>query len=118
MQSAFLFACRGFIIQFAGVVVVWLCIVPRANAQELLLPADREEIADQEPLNSWTLDKFPAQPFMKEIYWGSGSQQTPAFFRDSLVQYVARSYFLSRDNFDGTKSQAEAAGGWLAFRSG
>ena len=42
----------------------------------------------------------------------------PAFFRDSLVQYVARTYLFSRDNSDGTKSQAAAAGGWLAIRSG
>ncbi|MGZ5960729.1 MAG: OprD family outer membrane porin [Rhizomicrobium sp.] len=82
------------------------------------MPADRNEIADQERLSSWTLDKFPAQPFMKEIYWDRRSQEMPAFFRDSLVQYVARTYYLSRDNFDGTKSQAWAAGGWLAFRSG
>jgi len=32
-----------------------------AQSQEWLLPADRQEIADQERL-SWTLDKFPAQP--------------------------------------------------------
>jgi hypothetical protein len=52
--------------------VVVFCIgtVQQAAAQspEWLLPADRQEIADQERL-SWTLDKFPAQPFMNEI-WG------------------------------------------------
>ena len=88
-----------------------------AQSQEWLLPADRQEIADQERL-SWTLDKFPAQPFMNEIYWDRRVQEMPAFFRDSLVQYVARTYYFNRDNFDGTKSQAWAAGGWLAFRSG
>ena len=93
-------------------------IAPPADAQELLLPASRDEIADQERLSSWTLDKFPAQPFMKEIYWDRRAQELPAFFRDSLVQYVARTYYFGRDNFDGTKSQAWAAGGWLAFRSG
>jgi hypothetical protein len=118
MPSAFRSACSRFITLFAGVVAVWLCIVPRANAQELLLPASRDEIADQERLSSWTVDKIPAQPFMKEIYWGRTSQEMPAFFRDSLVQYVARTYYLNRDNFDGTRSQASAAGGWLAFRSG
>jgi hypothetical protein len=87
----------------------------RAQAQALL-PADRQEIADEE--RSWTLAKFPPQPFMKEIYWDPRSQEMPAFFRDSLVQYVARTYYMNRDNFDGTKSQAWAAGGWLAFRSG
>ena len=54
---------------------------------------------------------------MNEIYWQFPSD-TPAFFRDSLLQFVARTYYLTRDNFDGTRSQAWAAGGWLAFRSG
>jgi hypothetical protein len=54
---------------------------------------------------------------MNEIYWQYPSD-TPAFFRDSLLQYVARSYYLNRDNFDGSKSQAWAGGGWVAFRSG
>ena len=51
----------------------------------------------------------------EEIYWDRSSRELPAFFRDSLVQYVARTYYFDRDNFDGTKSQTWAAGGWLAF---
>jgi hypothetical protein len=86
-----------------------------SHAQQLL-PADRNEIADNERL-SWTLSKFPPQPYMKEIYW-QYSRDTPAFFRDSLVQFVARTYYLTRDNFDGSRSQALAGGGWAAFRSG
>ena len=78
--------------------------------------ADREEIADQERL-SWTLQKFPPQPYMNEFYWRYPSD-TPAFFRDSLLQFVARTYYLTRDNFDGSRSQAWAGGGWMAFRSG
>jgi hypothetical protein len=109
---------RGLIALSAGVVAVWSCVVPRVNAQELLLPASRDEIADQERLSSWTLAKFPPQPFMKEVYWDRSSQELPPFFRDSLVQYVARTYYLNRNNFDGTRSQAWAAGGWLAIRSG
>jgi len=54
---------------------------------------------------SWTLQKFPPQPYMNEIYW-QFSKDTPAFFRDSLLQFVARTYYLRRDNFDGSKSQA------------
>ena len=54
---------------------------------------------------------------MNEVYW-QYSKDTPAFFRDSLVQFVARTYYLTRDNFDGSRSQAWAGGGWLAFRSG
>lgn len=88
----------------------------RSQAQQLL-PADRQEIADEERL-SWTLSKFPPQPYMNEIYWKQYSSDTPAFFRDSLLQFVARTYYLTRDNSDGSKSQAWAAGGWLAFRSG
>jgi hypothetical protein len=117
MQSAFRSALRGLVALSAGVFAFGSCVATRADAQELLLPADRQETADQERL-SWTLAKFPPQPFMKEIYWDRGTQEMPAFFRDSLVQYVARTYLLSRDNSDGTKSQAMAAGGWLAFRSG
>src|SRR6185503_11109227 len=80
------------------------------------LPSSREEIADDEPL-SWTLKKFPTQKYMNEIYW-KHSSDTPAFFRDSMLQFVARSYYLTRDNFDGSKSQAWAGGGWVALRSG
>jgi hypothetical protein len=82
-----------------------------------LLPADRQEIADQERLSSWTVNKIPPQPYMNEVYWNMPAD-TPAFFRDSLVQFVARTYDLTRDNADGTRSQGWAVGGWLAFRSG
>jgi hypothetical protein len=99
-----------------GACVGSACAVTRSQAQELL-PPSREEIADQERLSSWNLQNFPPQPYMKELYW-QYSKDTPAFFRDSLVQYVARTYYFTRDNFDGSKSQAWAAGGWLAFRSG
>jgi hypothetical protein len=54
---------------------------------------------------------------MNEIYW-QFPPDTPTFFRESLLQYVARTYYMTRDNFDGSKSQAWAGGGWLAFRSG
>ena len=88
--------------------------VPYYTSQ--LLPTDREEIADEERL-SWTLKKFPPQPYMKEFFWQYPSD-TPAFFRDSLLQLVTRTYYLTRDNFDGSKSQALTTGGWIAFRSG
>ncbi len=54
---------------------------------------------------------------MKELYWQFPSQ-TPTFFRESLFQIVSRTYDLTRDNFDDSKSVAWAAGGWVAFRSG
>jgi hypothetical protein len=81
-----------------------------------LLPPSRQEVADEER-QFWTLKKFPSQPYMNEFYWHEPSD-TPAFFRDSLLQFVARTYYLTRDNFDGTKSQAWAGGGWVAWRSG
>ena len=87
-----------------------------ASSNSELLPADRQEIADEERL-SWSLKKFPSQKYMNEIYWQFPSD-TPAFFRDSLLQFVSRTYEFTRDNFDGSKSQAWAAGGWVAFRSG
>ncbi|MET0677239.1 MAG: OprD family outer membrane porin [Bradyrhizobium sp.] len=57
------------------------------------------------------------QPYTHEVPWGFGSD-TPAFFRDALMQVVGRTYYLKRDNSDGSTSQAWAAGGWIAFRSG
>jgi len=81
-----------------------------------LLPPSHNELADQERL-WWSLKKFPPQSNMHEVYWQM-PPDTPAFFRDSMLQYVARSYLLTRDNLNGTKSSAWAAGGWLAYRSG
>ena len=108
--------CKGLFAAWSIVICVGsLGMVTQSQAQQLL-PADRVEVADQERLG-WTLQKLPPQPFMNEIYW-QVPNDTPAFFRDSLVQYVARTYYLNRDNFDGSKSQAWAGGGWLAFRSG
>ena len=54
---------------------------------------------------------------MREFYWQLPSD-TPAFFRDSLLQIVARSYYLTRDNSNGSTSQAWTGGGWIAWRSG
>ena len=84
------------------------------STSQILSPS-REEIADEDL--SWTLKKYPSQKYMKEVYWQHASDK-PAFFRDSMLQYVVRTYYLGRDNFDGSKSQAWAGGGWLAFRSG
>jgi outer membrane porin, OprD family len=82
----------------------------------LLQPPSHDEVADEDRV-SWSLKKLPAQPYMREFYW-ENTPGTPAFFRDSLLQVVARTYYLTRDNSDGSKSQAWAGGGWIAFRSG
>jgi hypothetical protein len=109
------FAGRVVVAAWIGAGIGWAGTATQSHAQQLL-PADREEIADQERL-SWSLKKFPSQPYMNEMYWQLPSD-TPAFFRESLLQYVTRTYYLTRDNFDGSKSQAWTVGGWLAFRSG
>ena len=80
------------------------------------LPSSRVELADQDP-DYWTLKKFPSQQYMHEIYWNF-PVGTPPLLRDSMLQYVARTYYLTRNNFDDSKSQAWAGGGWIAFRSG
>ena len=46
----------------AGWIGTGVGAVTESKAQQLL-PADRQEIADQERL-SWTLSKFPPQPYM------------------------------------------------------
>jgi len=87
-------------------------------AYSQLLPAQRQDTEElEERAVFWNLNKFPSQPYMNEIYtqYPAG---TPAFFRDSLLQLAVRTYDLTRDNFNGSKSQAWTLGGWLGFRSG
>jgi hypothetical protein len=109
------FAGRVVVAAWIGVGMGWAGTATQSHAQQLL-PQDRVELADQERL-SWSLSKLPAQPYMNEMYWRFPSD-TPAFFRESLLQFVTRTYLFTRDNFDGSKSQAQTVGGWLAFRSG
>ena len=108
---------------FAGWVLVaawiaagigWVGTVNQSRAQQLRWDF-RNEVANQESF--WSLQNFPSQPYMKEIYWQYPSD-IPAFFREALMQYVIRTYYFTRDNFNGSKSQAWTVGGWLAFRSG
>ncbi len=105
--------------------VAWFFTVAPALAQtqasdggsiSSLTPPIKDDVANEET-GSWTLKKLPAQPYMRELYT-QFPDDTPAFFRDSLLQVVARTYYLTRDNSDGTKSQAWTAGGWIAYRSG
>jgi hypothetical protein len=97
-------------------------MITQSQAQQLLpeaqqlLPDSHIEVADQDRF-SWNVRKVPPQPFMNEVYW-QYSAETPAFFRDSYLQFVARTFDFTSGNFNGSKSQAWAAGGWLAFRSG
>ena len=89
---------------------------PDSGSISSLTPPIKDDVAN-EATGSWTLKKLPAQPYMRELY-RQFPDDTPAFFRDSLFQVVARTYYLTRDNSDGTKSQAWTAGGWIAYRSG
>jgi hypothetical protein len=101
---------------FAGWAGIALVTQAEAQTGSWLSPSWYEEVADQErPF--WTLKKFPSQKYMKEIYWQFRPETHP-FFRDSLLQYVARTYYLTRDNFNGTESETWAGGGWIAWRSG
>jgi hypothetical protein len=92
-----------------------LAQTPVLNPNSQLTPASRDEVGDQ--YEGWSLKKFPPQPYMREIYWQHPSD-TPAFFRDSLLQIVGRTYNFTKDNFNGTRTQAWTGGGWIAFRSG
>ena len=110
-------ACLGLI--FSGQANAQSPTAPQAAENprlSQLSPPLHDDIADQERA-IWTLKKLPPQPYMAEIY-RTFPPGTPAFFSESLMQFVARSYYLARDNFDKTKSQTWAGGGWLAFRSG
>jgi outer membrane porin, OprD family len=40
------------------------------------------------------------------------------FFKDTTLDLHPRTYYFVRDNFDGSKNQAWAGGGWLAYHSG
>ena len=104
-----------------GLCVGSIAAAPQVQAQSFnsqFYQINHDEVAEQQLLDRpVATTSLPTQAYMREVFWGS-SETTPAFFRDSLVQVVARTYDLTRDNFDGTRTQGWAAGGWLAYRSG
>ena len=133
---------RGFVRQIfvVGCIAIWAQLAGgQAQAQnnrstsEPTLPSDsrskletvtQEEVADEsvatKAVPAWQL---PPQPYMREVKWRDVMGKdfpadTPPFFRDSLLQIVTRSYYLTRNNSDNSRSQAWAGGGWLAYRSG
>ncbi len=88
-----------------------------------LEPPNHQDVAEEALQRQATPWKLPPQPYMREILWRDvmGKEfpaDTPPFIRDLLLQFVGRTYYLTRDNFDGSRSQAWAAGGWIAYRSG
>jgi hypothetical protein len=88
-------------------------MVTQSQAQQLL-PDSHIELADQDRF-TWNVKKVPAQPYMNEVYWRQYSAETPAFFRDSFLQYVVRTFDFTSDNFNGSKSQALTARSCLYF---
>jgi hypothetical protein len=42
----------------------------------------------------------------------------PPFFRDTDLKIHFRSYYLNRENPNGSENEAWAFGGWVAYRSG
>jgi outer membrane porin, OprD family len=108
-----------------GVCAGWLSAIAEAPAQTVAEPVTRQEVANEEiaaPTTTLPLYVLPPQSNMREVKWkdltGWDNSDIPAFFRDSLVQVVARTYYLTRDNSDGSRSQAATLGGWIAYRSG
>ena len=98
--------------------------VDESGSHSALEVPTREEVAEQALQRQVLVPyKLPPQPYMREILWRDAmgrefSPDTPAFIRDSLLQVVTRTYYLDRNNFNGTRSRAWAAGGWIAYRSG
>jgi hypothetical protein len=126
-----------FIIRWIIICTGWIGIAAQAHAQTSPSTAARTEAAAiDHPLNVPTRDevaeqrlgsaagwKLPPQLHMREIYWRDVMGRdfpadTPPFIRDSLLQFVTRTYYMNRDNFNGSRSQAWTVGGWLAYRSG
>jgi outer membrane porin, OprD family len=118
-KAGFVFGC--------GISAGCLAAISDAPAQTVAQPVTRQEVAQEEIAGPQTAAPVPVyvlppQSNMREVRWselaGRDLSDIPAFFRDSLVQVVVRSYFLTRDNSDGSRSRAWASGGWIAYRSG
>ena len=116
-KAALVFGC--------GISAGWLSAIAEVRAQTVAQPVTRQEVAQEEiagPESRAQLYVLPPQTYMREVHWselsGRDNSDIPAFFRNSLVQAVARTYYLTRDNSDGSRSQALAGGGWIAYRSG
>src|SRR5579872_3647298 len=89
-RAAFVLGC--------GVSAGWLSAIADARAQTVAEPVTRQEVAPEEiaaPAAKLPLYVLPPQSNMREVRWseltGWDNSQIPAFFRDSLVQVVARS---------------------------
>jgi outer membrane porin, OprD family len=64
-----------------------------------------------------TVADEPGRIVVQEEPWRDRFANSP-FLRDTTLELHPRTYYFVRDNFDGSKNQAWAGGGWLAYHSG
>lgn len=81
-------------------------------------------LTPQEPTPEGILAPEPpadvAAPQLRLLVPGlaEGMEQLSPFFRDTSLKLHLRSFYFNRLNSDGTRNEAWALGGWLAYRSG
>ena len=114
LLQAVMAAC---LIGFGVIAATPVAAQPISGNQNSQFPSPQNDDVAEQEYPFWTLAKLPPQSLMREIYWNHPADTHP-FFRDSLLQLVARTYYFDKDNFNGTKSRAWTGGGWIAFRSG
>lgn len=72
------------------------------------------------PRGSWGDEDQPKPTAMERLFPSlkEDMKDLPAFLRDTEFTIYLRSYYLNRENPDGTENEAWAFGGWAAYRSG
>jgi hypothetical protein len=62
----------------------------------------------------------PPAPPLERLFapLGEAVKDLPPFFRDTDLKIHFRTYYLNRENPNGSENEAWAFGGWLAYRSG
>ena len=73
------------------------------------------------PLGMAEADEDQPRPMAMEVLFPTlqeDMKDLPAFLRDTDITFYLRSYYLGRNNPDGTENEAWAFGGWFAYRSG
>ena len=72
------------------------------------------------PLESWADEDQPKPTAMERLFPGldESMKDLPAFLRDTDFTIYLRSYYINRENPDGTENEAWAFGGWFSYRSG
>jgi hypothetical protein len=72
------------------------------------------------PRGSGADEDQPRPPAMERLFPGlrEDMKDLPAFLRDTSATLYLRSYYFLRENPDESMNEAEAFGGWFAYRSG